>query len=376
MLEGTDVRDMIPWVSPEANLLIGIEEDEFHRRLAAVGNDQYLGNTSTFQLLHIFAFQGAALSLLILLDNGVDISSTTEFGVNILHLAAAGGSEEIAQLALDRGIGIDLKVTGGKGLTPLLFAARMGHAGIIALLLERGCSVDSMDNERNTALSHAAARGHEGAVLVLLENGANVTFKNPSGWTALHHASNNGHAKVVEKLIKYGAEVDAVNADGLSSLFRAILSGHASTVRLLLQNGANPNLKSREEWTPLIAAVWMDHEEVVQALLDYSPGDIDLEARIDTSGKTALMIAVDKKLARIARILISNGANIFARDNSDDSPISHARRTSYPSLQIRRMLDGVANQRAAGRQQGRTVVNSEVRPQGKVKRILNFLGRG
>ena len=367
---------MIPWGSPEANLLISIGEEEFNRRLATVGNEEYLGNTSTFQLLHVFAFQGTALSLLILLDNGVDISSTTEFGVNILHLAAAGGSEDIVQLALDRGIGIDLKVSGGKGLTPLLFAAHMGHVGIITLLLDRGCSVDGTDNERNSPLSHAAARGHEGAVRVLLENGASVAYKNPNGWTALHHASSNGHAIVVEKLIRYGAEVDAVDSDGLSSLFRAVLSGHASTVRVLLQNAANPNLKSREEWTPLIAAVWMDHEEVVQALLDCSHADIDLETRICTSGKTALMIAVDKKLARIVRILISNGANVFARDNSNNSPISHARRTSYSSVRIRKMLDNVANQTEGGRQHGRSRRTPD-RRHGTVKRIVqNLLGRG
>ena len=368
---------MIPWMTLEANSLIGIEEEEFNRRLAVVGNNEYLGNTSTFQLLHVFAFQGAALSLLILLDNGVDISSTTEFGVNILHLAAAGGSEEIVQLALDRGIGIDLKVAGGKGLTPLLFAARMGHAGIVALLLERSCSVDITDNDRNSALSHAAARGHERAVLVLLENGASTAFKDPKGWTALHHASSNGHSNVVETLIRYGAEVDAVDSDGLTGLFRAVLSGHAPTALVLLQHAANPNLKSRDQgWTPLIAAVWMEHGEVVQALLEYPAGNIDLEVRIETSGKTALMVAVDKKLARIVQILISKGANVSARDNNGDSPISHARRNNYPSASIREMFDDVLGRRPRARQHGRAAGIPD-RRQGMLGRIvLNLLGGG
>jgi hypothetical protein len=49
--EETDVRDMIPWLIPESRLLIGMAEDHFTSKLAVVGNDSYLGNLSTFQLL-------------------------------------------------------------------------------------------------------------------------------------------------------------------------------------------------------------------------------------------------------------------------------------------------------------------------------------
>ena len=328
---------MIPWVNPEAKLLIGMKEEEFNRKLAAVGNDEYLGDTSAFQLLYVFAFQGAALSLLTLFDKGVDLFSTTEFGINILHLAAAGGCENIVCLALDRGFDVNLKVKGGRGLTPLMFAARMGHKNIIALLVERGARVDATDNDGNSTLSHAAARGHEAVVCVLLDNGANVQFKNPDGWSALHYASNNGHAKVVETLIGHGADVNAIGSDGLSSLLRAINNNHTKAIRVLLQNCADPNLKSGEhEWTALGTAVWMGKEAIVQLIIDASVVDIDLEAKMGIAGRTALEIAVDKNLERSVRILVQKGADIRERDNSAEA----RSRNSY----IRRLLEEAGNQ--------------------------------
>lgn len=347
--EGKDVRDMMPWVNPEASILIGIEEDEFNKRLLAVGNEEYLGNTSTFQLLHVFAFQGSTLSFLTLLDNGVNIFSTTEFGVNVLHLAAAGGAKDIVEIALERGISIDSKVESGKGLSALLFAARMGYAEIVSLLLDKGSRVDIADKDGNSALSHAASHGHESVVRVLLENSAAVALKNSEGWTALHHASSNGHTEVVARLIDHGAIIDATDSDGLSSLFRAAMCGHSSTVRLLLQNGADPNLKTLgEEWTPLLAAVWMGQEEVVQVLVEVSKDVIDLEARAGSSGKTALMIAVEGKFEKIVGILISHRADIFATDISEYSPVSYSRRNSYSSQRISRMMANAERETMAG----------------------------
>jgi uncharacterized protein len=300
--EETDIRDMIPWVNSEANFLIGVEEEEFNRKLEAVGNENYLGNSSTFQLHHVLAFQGAALSLLTLLDKGVDLLSKTEFGVNILHLAAAGGHEDMVGLALNRGIEINLAVEGGMRLTPLMLAARMGHENIVALLVKEGANIAVTDTGGNSALSHAAARAHDAAVGILLDNGAQVELKNSEGWSALHHASSKGHANVVQKLINHGADVNAMDSDGLSSLFRATTSGHADVVRLLLRSGANPNLKSSDDWSPLGAAILMGHEGVVLAFVEAPQGSIDLEARMGASGRTALKIAVDKKFESLTRL--------------------------------------------------------------------------
>ena len=341
---------MIPWAKSEANLLIEIGEEEFNKKLARVGGTDYLGNASTFQLLHVFAFQGAALSLLMLLDMGVDLFSTTQFGVNVLHLAAAGGSEDIVRLSLDRGFDVNLRVEGGKRLTPLMFAARMGHPIVVKLLLERGAEVDATDNDGNSILAHAAARGNESVVRILLDNGARTQCTNNKGCTALHHASHNGHAMVIEKLIKYGAEVNGVDLDGFSSLRNAIYNNHAQAVRALLEKGADPNLRGSDGLTPLAASVYMNSEEVVR-LLVIAPG-IDLEARVDGRGRTALKLAVDKMFPGVAQILVRGGADIWARDNSGESPVSRSRRSDYPMRNIRKMLDEAISQESGAERYG------------------------
>ena len=354
--EGTDVRDMIPWVNPEASILIGIEEDEFNQAAPSCGQRRV-----PWQYVHVptaprLRFSGSRIIVLDIVGQWGRYFLDDRVRRECIASCGSRRGEEIVRLALDRGISIDSKVANGKGLSALLFAARMGHAGIVALLLEKGSCVDVTDNDRNSALSHAASRGHEAVVRVLLENGAKVSLKNSEGWTALHHASSNGYAGVVERLISHGAEIDATDSDGLSSLFRAAICGHASTVRFLLQKGADPNLKSLDqEWTPLLAAVCMEQEDVVQVLVEVSNGVIDLEARAGSSGKTALMIAVERQFERIVGILISKGADIFAPDISEQSPVSHSRRNSYPSQRISRGYSSsrkAEEGRAAARESG------------------------
>ena len=341
---------MIPWLDPESRLLIGMAEDEFTSKLGAVGNESYLGNSSSFQLFHIFAFQGSWLSLLTLLDKGVDIFSTTDFGINVLHLAAAGGHEGLVNILLNKGFKVDLKVEKGRGLTPLMFASCMGHANIVALLLENGADLKLTDNDDNSALCHAAARGHDSVAGILLDNGADPKFKNPeNGWSPLHHASHNGHAKVVKKLLKHGSDVNSLSLDGLSSLFRAAAGGYPEVVRLLLQNGADPNVKVEDGWTPLGAAAWKDRVEVVQVLMESD--ELDMEARMGSTGRTALKIAVDLKLERITQLLLTKGADIWATDNCGESPLSSTRKNRYSSHSIRRLLADAENQGGGQTQQ-------------------------
>jgi hypothetical protein len=62
-----------------------------------------------------------------------------------------------------------------------------------------------------------------------------------------------------------------------------------------------PKYQGGRWWTPLGAAVWNDRVEVVQTLVE--SGELDLEATMGALGRTALTLAVDKNIERIARVL-------------------------------------------------------------------------
>jgi ankyrin repeat protein len=295
---------MLPWTGPESKLVIDCTEDDFRKKLAEIGTKGYLGDCASFQLLHIFSFQGRPMSILILLDKGADLFATTDFGINALHLAAAGGDFDTVQFLLESGFDVNLQVKGGRQLFPLMFAARMGYEDVVKLLLERGADVNATDKYGNTALDHAVARQNEAIVKVLLHTGASTQQKNLDGWSPLHLAARSGDAAIVQMLLDYGAVVDATDSRGFSSLFRAVVRGHMEAVGILMRNGANPNLRSEDGWSPFAAAIRVGNERVVAVLLDY---ESDLESKVGKTDRTPLQLAKDLKFDKIVTILTRKG---------------------------------------------------------------------
>lgn len=176
--ERVGVRSLVPWVHPETAKLIPCEEEQFNQSLLKLGKDGYLGSASAFQLIHVFAFLRRPLSALILLDGGVDISAKTDIGANLLHVAAAGGDEELVRVLLERGFEANAKVAYGRQLTSLMLASRMGHVAVLSVFAESETVVNAVDRDGNTALLHAAARGQLQAVQFLLEKGAKTQARN------------------------------------------------------------------------------------------------------------------------------------------------------------------------------------------------------
>ena len=295
-----DVRGMVPWVHRDTQRLIPCEEEDFNRTLAKLGKYGYLGNGTTFQLIHVFALLRRPLSLLILLDRGADITAKTDLGANLLHVAAAGGDVNLVQVLLGRGFDVNAQIDSGRKLTPLMLAARMGHLRVLSALLEKEASVRETDRDGNTALMHAAVRGHLEAVQYFLEKESNPQARNSEGWSALHHAAEGGHTKIVSKLLDNGADINAVDGEGYSSLFRAVVNGHNEAVRILLERGADCNLKSSGGWTALGAAVVERKVELVEIMMGYG---LDTTTCVEPGGRTASKLAIDKNIADVQKIL-------------------------------------------------------------------------
>ena len=230
------------------------------------------------------------------------------------------------------------------GATALAWAAHWDDGDIADLLLSTGASPDAANDLGVTPLMLASANGSAPMVERLLAAGADPNAARPAGETALMMAARAGAASVVRLLIAAGADVDQPTRGGHTALMWAAAERHPRVVTLLAEVGAdvaartrvrtrqgrpivreatvlspfeavNPAVLPRDGdrdpprpeggFTPLLHAVLAGDPEVVGVLLA-AGADVD-DAGPD--GVTALMLALTKRRATVARLLLERGAD-------------------------------------------------------------------
>ena len=140
--------------------------------------------------------------------------------VTELLQAAEKGNVKKVQALLDAGVPVEGSDQYGR--TALMIAARKGSTELVNLLLRAGAKIEASDG--TTALDSAASEGHLAVVQQLLDAGAVVDSKwegsmTDSGMTALEVAVWGGHTGVAELLLNAGADPKAGQEDGHSALW-------------------------------------------------------------------------------------------------------------------------------------------------------------
>lgn len=135
-----------------------------------------------------------------LVNNGIDINQTYEFGETALHIAASEGKMDYVSLFLDLGANIDVKDEDGNSI--IASGIYSDDPQMIALLIENGAQLNVQNNHGQTELFKAANNlrhnENDNAVLkYLLEHGSDPSIKDISGYTALDYFKflnkNTGH---------------------------------------------------------------------------------------------------------------------------------------------------------------------------------------
>lgn len=246
---------------------------------------------------------------------------TAHIGLEGVHLAAAFGTLEDLELALDDGV--DPNTPGAEGLTPLHLAVHDAH--MVRLLLERGAEVDARTAHGATPLILAAWYDCEddAAAELLLSHGADVNARSTNdGMTPLLRAVRSSKIALVRDLLGRGANLQATDAEGLSALHWATSGGDVEMAKCLLTLGAEVDPRCEGD-TPLHWASQDGYDEVVRCLLAHGA---DPNAT-DDLGMTPLAWAakVDHGNVRVLAALLAAKANASIASTNGRTPLDWAK---------------------------------------------------
>jgi ankyrin repeat protein len=174
------------------------------------------------------------------------------------------------------------------------WSSERGHIRVVKAILEAGASVDVLDSDNFTSLMRASIFGHEDVVKCLLAHGADPQFT----WnreTALTKAAYFNHPGTLNILLRHGATVDRQH---WWTILLAAKEGHIDVARLLIQSGVDVNFRL--------------------TTIDKFPWYVE-----DYVGETALYIAVCNQHASLVTLLVDNGADVNAANDSGETALQY-----------------------------------------------------
>ncbi|GAB1454739.1 ankyrin repeat domain-containing protein [Spirochaetota bacterium] len=131
-----------------------------------------------------------------------------------------------------------------------------------ASLLELGISWHA------ESLAQCVLEGDTKAVVLFLDSGFPPDIRDKNGVPMLCLAARSRHKSIVELLLDRGASIDAQSEDrGYSALMDAVQQGDESLLDLLLERSAQTDLQSKDGQTALVLAVGRSDAAIAKRLL-------------------------------------------------------------------------------------------------------------
>ena len=275
-------------------------------------------------------------------------------GDTALHIAACcdWNSAEKIQCILECDK-CDPNVTNKQGYTPLHTATVNNQFDSLKMLLKsKECNPNIQDLQGNTALHLSIQqKSATGIEPFLMCDKVDVNIQNRFGNTPLHVAVKQRipdsvvEARVIESLAHHvHCNVSIANNEGMTPLQLSVSIKTLSVANIIVKKCSHEDIKKmafEETSDVLYNAVLEDYVSLVKVLAKLQRGKVNLS--YSSYGETTLHAACRKQYAEISKILLENGAEVWAVDNDGDAPIHNV--SSCP-LVLKILVDNGANVQA------------------------------
>lgn len=215
---------------------------------------------------------------------------------------------------------VQLLVNAGAPITPehVSRAADYNFMPAVQLFVEKGAAINQKDER---PLSKASESGNLEIVQYLLKTGKNSQGTlNDALWALCDARPKPDTLKIAQLLLDSGAQVNSqAGFYNTTPLYGAAQNGSLELVKLLVSKGAKVNAVDKYFSRPLAKAVQADNLEIAKFLLEH--GADKTINHSDDEFQTAIFKA---RSAKMAQLLIANGANVSESDKKGHSVLLHA----------------------------------------------------
>lgn len=262
---------------------------------------------------------------------GVGVETTNHYGQSGFTKTISGGDIDLLRYLIQHGA--SPKTPSAKA-EALIEAVDGEYLEILRILIEEAKFDPNAKTENHkTALYKVAevsgktdtgeSQGME-IIRYLLAHGADPMLTSTDGEIPLHAAALGDQVDKVEILLKYGSDV-TYKGTGWTPIDRAARYSSLKVFPILLSWPIKDPMRQKtyREETLQVAARW-GKRELLMEILKMEDG-VDVNA-VDSSGQTALLIAIENGCVPVARMLIRNNARQDIADKEGQYPILAAAR--------------------------------------------------
>ena len=215
-------------------------------------------------------------------------------GGSLLYYAAFCGFYDVAERLIAKHPE-QVNKAGGWILAPLPAALHRGHFHVADLLHRHGAAVDVRGSYDGPPLHAATIAERIDVMRWLLNHGADANTREARRWTPLHLAALNTVLEAVQVLLGHNADINSLDESGQTPL-------HLAISQVILQ---------RARWPTSCGDCW-------------SRGRTQIHVTSTTQLRYTLRRLRRSPLLKVARLLLSHGANVDEKDKEERTPFQVA----------------------------------------------------